>query len=140
MINILTSGTLADAPASRTSRNGNAFVTAQLKTFDGDDSTYVSLIAFDETICKSLLALSKGDALVVSGSGKASSWTKRDGSQCIGLKVVVRVIMSQYAVTKKRKAAIDMGDYGLPAQSPLIDPDDDRGVAVDFSTVRHDYV
>lgn len=94
MISVMASGTLISAPTKRTSRNGNDFVTAQLKAFDGDESSLVSLVAFDELICKSMLALSKGDALVVSGSGTASTWTGRDGSQCLGLNVVVKVLMT----------------------------------------------
>lgn len=128
MINVLVSGNLIGAPVERTSKaNGNRFVTAQLKAFDGDESTLVSLIAFDEAICKSLLALGKGDAVVVSGSAKPTTWTARDGSQAFGLNVTVKVIMTQYAVTKKRKAAIDMGDY-------------ESQVAMDFNRMDHSYV
>jgi single-stranded DNA-binding protein len=125
MISVLASGTLIGAPTERTSEAGNKFVTAQMKTADGDETNLISLVAFDEAICKSLLALSKGDTLVVSGSAKPTSWTGRDGSQSLGLNVVVKVAMTQYAVTKKRKAAVDMADYGLPAKSPLQDTDSD---------------
>ena len=125
MISILASGTLINSPVERTSKAGNKFVTAQMKAADGDETNLVSLVAFDEAICKSLLVLSKGDALVVSGSGKASSWTGRDGAPALGLNVVVKVVMTQYAVTKKRKAAVDMADYGLPAKSPLAETDSD---------------
>jgi hypothetical protein len=61
MISILASGTLINAPTERTSKAGNKFVTAQMKASDGDETNLVSLVAFDEAICKSLLALSKGD-------------------------------------------------------------------------------
>jgi single-stranded DNA-binding protein len=125
MISILTSGTLISSPVERTSKAGNQFVTAQMKAADGDETNLISLVAFDEAICKSLLVLSKGDTLVVSGSCKPSTWTGRDGEPQLGLNVVVKVVMTQYAVTKKRKAAVDMEAYRLPAQSPLLDADGD---------------
>ena len=140
MISVMASGTLINAPAKRVSKNGNDFVTAQLKTFDGDESSLVSLVAFDEAICNSLLALSKGDAVVVSGSGKASSWTGRDGARALGLNVVVKVVMTQYAVTKKRKAAVDMDHYGLPARSPLEDNETNETIPLDFNRMETDYV
>lgn len=136
MISVMASGTLISAPTKRTSRNGNDFVTAQLKAFDGDESSLVSLVAFDELICKSMLALSKGDALVVSGSGTASTWTGRDGSQCLGLNVVVKVLMTQYAVSKKRKASLDMDHYGLPAQSPLEARENGGTIPMDFNKME----
>lgn len=132
MISVMAAGTLIGTPAERTSKAGNKFVTAQLKAFDGDESSLVSLVAFDEAICKALTALSKGDAITVSGSCKPTTWTARDGSQALGLNVVVKVVMTQYAVTKKRKAAIDMSEFA--------DAGSRDTVAVDFNTTNVRYV
>jgi single-stranded DNA-binding protein len=97
----------------------------------GDESSLVSLVAFDEAVCKSLLALSKGDSVYVSGSGKPSTWNGRDGSPCLGLNVVVKVLMTQYGLTKKRKASADANrESYLPARSPLLDAMDEDGTAL----------
>jgi single-strand DNA-binding protein len=128
MISILASGTLINKPSSRTSRNGNSYVTCQVRAAAGDESFLVSLLAFDEEICKSLAALDKGDTVSVTGSGKPSAWNGRSGEPCLGLSVKVEQLMSQYSLTKKRAAAQgDKPKYGLPAKSPLLDMDADDG-------------
>src|SRR5207249_1903690 len=97
--------TLVNKPASRTSRNGNSYVTCQVRAAAGDESFLVSLVAFDDQICKALLVLDRGDSVSVTGSGKPSTWTGRDGEPCLGLSVKVEQLMTQYSLTKKRAAA-----------------------------------
>jgi single-stranded DNA-binding protein len=113
MISILASGILINAPSKRTSKSGNPFVTAQLRVSDNGESALVSMVAFDQDVCDSLLALSKGDTVIVSGPAKPTSWVSRDGSQAQGLNVVVKVLMTHYALTKKRKNTSDLAT-GLP--------------------------
>jgi single-stranded DNA-binding protein len=130
MISILTTGTLIARPAACTSRNGNNYVRCQLRANAGDESFLVSLVAFDEGICKALLALDKGDSVSVTGTGKPSTWTGRDNEPCLGLNVKVEQLMTQYSLTKKRAASRgDSAQYGLPAVGPLSptqrDVDDD---------------
>jgi single-stranded DNA-binding protein len=126
MISILVSGTLINKPASRVSRSGNNFVTCQLRAAAGDESFLCSLIAFDDQICKALMALDKGDSVSVTGSAKPSTWINRDNEPCLGLSVKVEQLLTQYSLTKKRAAAQgDKARYGLPAQSPLLDREGD---------------
>jgi single-stranded DNA-binding protein len=126
MIAVLVSGSLIGKPASRTSRNGNPYVTCQLRATAGDESFLVSLVAFDDQICKSLAALGRGESVSVTGSAKPSTWTGRDGEPCLGLSVKVEQLLTQYSLTKKRAAAQgDKARYGLPAQSPLLDIEGD---------------
>ncbi len=63
MISILVSGSLIARPATCTSKNGNNYVRCQLRANAGDESFLVSLVAFDEQICKALTALDKGDTV-----------------------------------------------------------------------------
>jgi len=132
MISILTSGTLIARPATCTSRNGNNYVRCQMRANAGDETFLVSLVAFDESICKALAALNKGDSVSVTGSAKPATWTGRDNEPCLGLNVKVEQLMSLYSLTKKRAASKDdKPKYGLPATSPLDQSglDDDDGSA-----------
>lgn len=127
MISMLISGTLVTAPCSRVGRgSGNKFVTAQIKTFDGDESVLIGVVAFDPGVCTSLLALSKGDDVVIAGSGKPKTWTNREGEPVLGLDLKAQVLMTQYAVTKKRKAAIDIEDFA-PAYRSQANAESDEG-------------
>jgi single-stranded DNA-binding protein len=126
MISILVSGTLVNKPSSRVSRNNNSYVTGQLRAAAGDESFLVSLVAFDDQICNALLALDKGDTVSVTGSAKPTTWAGRDGEPCLGLSVKVDLLLTQYALTKKRAAAQGgKARYSLPAQSPLALVDED---------------
>lgn len=122
MISLLVSGTLIARPAECASRNGNKYVRCQLRANAGDETFLVSLIAFDEHICKALLALDKGDSASVTGTGKPSTWTGRDNAPCLGLNLKVEQLMTQYSLTKKRAASKgERPEYGLPAVSPLLE-------------------
>lgn len=121
MISLLVSGTLIARPAECTSRNGNKYVRCQLRANAGDETFLVSLVAFDDHICKALLVLDKGDSASVTGTGKPSTWSGRDNAPCLGLNVKVEQLMSQYSLTKKRAASKgEAPGYGLPAVSPLL--------------------
>ncbi|HKZ02278.1 MAG TPA: single-stranded DNA-binding protein [Pyrinomonadaceae bacterium] len=129
MISILVSGSLIGKPVARQARNGNWFVTAQLKAGAIDESFLVSVVAFDESVAHALQALDKGDDVSVSGSAKPSSWTARDGSTAIGLAVVAKQLMTTYGVKQKRAAQSVKTQYSLPARSPLLDQVDEDGSA-----------
>ncbi|CAN5460019.1 hypothetical protein BH20ACI3_BH20ACI3_41900 [soil metagenome] len=133
MISLLASGYLIARPATCTSRNGNDYVRCQLRANAGDETFLVSLVAFDESICKALAALNKGDSVSVTGSAKPATWTGRDNKPCLGLNVVVTQVMTQYSLTKKRAASKDdKPKYGLPETSPLLaqrELSDDDGTA-----------
>lgn len=68
MISILASGTLIKQPEARVSRNGNSFVTALVRAGATDQTFLVSIAAFDEQVCKALLALNKGDDVSTAGT------------------------------------------------------------------------
>jgi single-stranded DNA-binding protein len=126
MISIFASGSLINKPALRTSRNGNEFVACQMRCAAGNENFLVSLVAFDELISKALAALNRGDSVSITGTGKPSTWTGRDGEPCLGLSMKVEQLMTQYSLTKKRGASQgDQSQYGLPAQSPLLDAETD---------------
>jgi len=132
MISILTSGTLINKPIERTSQgSGRKFVTAQIRAASDGETYVLSLIAFNESVCKSLLALDKGDDVCVAGQGKPTTWTGRDGSPALGVSVIAQQLMTQYRLREKRKAADAGKEPFLPAQSPLSEPElDSDGTAL----------
>jgi single-stranded DNA-binding protein len=121
MISVLITGNLISKPTSRISKNGNAYVTGQIRVSVDGESILCSLVAFNEQ-CQSLLALDKGDSVSAAGTGKPTAWTNKSGELTAGLSLKVEQVMTVYRVKEKRKASqqADKQPY-LPAQSPLLD-------------------
>jgi single-stranded DNA-binding protein len=120
MIAILAAGSLIKKPIPRNGRESQReFVTAQIKAAGDGDHFLVSLIAFDKKVCASLLALDAGDQVSITGQGKPTTWTNKEGEQCVGLSVVVQQLMTQYRLREKRKAVDTSRESFLPAASPL---------------------
>jgi hypothetical protein len=68
MLAALCTGTLIRDPQRRESAKGSTYVTALLRVpVNGDDPVLVSVIAFNTTVVEQLLALSRGDAISVTG-------------------------------------------------------------------------
>lgn len=105
MLNILATGTLVTDPKRRTSAGGKDFATASMRVpADGSEAMLVSIIAFNTNAVTALLALAKGDACVVAGRAKLTSWEK-DGAQHHGLSVTADQVLSMYQIEKRRKRA-----------------------------------
>ena len=104
MVNILALGTLASDPRPRETTSGKPYATASMRvpTEDGE-AMVVSLIAFNASPVASLLALSKNDALSVTGRAKLSEWVGPDGVEKHALSVVADQVLSVYQIEKKRR-------------------------------------
>jgi hypothetical protein len=110
---------------SRISKNGNSYVTGQIRVPVDGESILCSLVAFNEQVCQSLLALDKGDSVAAAGTGKPTAWTSKSGELATGLSVRVEQVMTAYRVKEKRNAnQVDKQPY-LPARSPLLDREGD---------------
>lgn len=85
MISILASGTLIKQPEARVSRNGNSFVTALVPAGATDETFLVSIAAFDEQVCKALLALNKGDDVsIIRSTHRSAGASRADHAVCPG--------------------------------------------------------
>jgi len=104
VLSILASGTLVSDPTQKTAASGRLYVRATLRVATEDDSILVSAVAFSETACQALLALSKGDAAAVSGRAKLTTW-ERGGETNFGMSVVAEQVLTAYALEKKRTRA-----------------------------------
>ncbi len=113
MIDALVSGRIFGKPTERTSKAGKPFAVAKMRVAAGDgESTFISIIAFDQQPCTALLALGDGDSAALSGSLSLKTWTDKDGNARPGLDLVAHQALTQYHVAKKRSA---MQSAGQPA-------------------------
>ena len=109
MIDALVSGRIHKQPQSRVASNGKRFCTAVLRasTRDGN-GIYVSVIAFSQTACDALLALDEGDSVALAGELTPKVFHPRDGSEPrASIDLVAHRVLSEYHVTRKRKAMAD---------------------------------
>ena len=70
-----------DAKTRTSSTTGRQYVTAKVRVAVSDgESVFVNVIAFSESACTALLALSGGDSLALAGTLKPGAWTDREGN------------------------------------------------------------
>jgi single-stranded DNA-binding protein len=121
VISVLLIGNFISKPTTRISKNGNSYVTGQIRVPVDGESILCSLVAFDEQVCQALLVLDKGDSVSAAGTAKPTAWTNKSGELTAGLSLKVEQVMTVYRVKEKRKAnQADKQSY-LPATSPLLD-------------------
>ena len=105
MIDALIAGRIYGAPQSRTSKNGNPFVTAKIRTpMANGEASFVNVIAFSDSAQAALLALQDGDSAAIAGELKASAYTAADGTAKPSLDLTAHQVLTAYAVTRKRRA------------------------------------
>ena len=96
MIDALIQGKLYGQPAQRLTKANKPFAVAKLRvaTTEGE-STFVSVVAFDDVPVAVLLALKEGDSVAVTGPLKVSVWQDKEGNHRPGLDVVAQQVMSR---------------------------------------------
>lgn len=96
MIDALIQGKLYGQPTQRTTKAGKPFAVAKLRvaTTEGE-STFVSVVAFDDVPVAALLALKEGDSVAVTGPLKVGTWQDKDGNHRPALDVVAQQVMSR---------------------------------------------
>jgi hypothetical protein len=105
MIEALLMGKLTGTPESRASKGGRPYVQARLRVPIGaDESVFVRLTAFSESVCTALLALDDGDAAAVAGTLKPGAWVDRDGAAKPNLDLVVGQVLSVHHLRRRRQA------------------------------------
>ena len=109
MIDALVAGKIHKQPQSRVASNGKRFCTTVLRASGRDgNGLFVSVIAFSQTACDALLALDEGDSVALAGELTPKIYTPRDGSEPRpSLDLVAHRVLSEYHVTRKRKAMAD---------------------------------
>jgi single-stranded DNA-binding protein len=106
MIEAIITGKLHQRADERTSRCGQPFVTAKVRTAVGEaDSLFVNVVAFSESAGAALLALEAGDSLALAGTLKPGAWIDRDGNARPSLDLVAAQVMTLYGLKRRRAAA-----------------------------------
>src|SRR5208337_5410929 len=107
MIDALIAGRLYGKPQARTSKNGNAFATAKVRTpMANGESAFVNVIAFSDTAKAALLALEEGDSVAIAGELKVSTYQAADGTARPSLDLTAHAVLTEYHVARKRKAMV----------------------------------
>ncbi len=125
MIDALIAGRIYGQPQSKTSRNGNAFATAKVRTpMANGEATFVNVIAFSNTAQTALLALQDGDSAAIAGELRVSAYLDKGGLPKPSLDLTAHQVLTEYHVARKRKA-VKGADSGPAGEFP----DDDRWLA-----------
>lgn len=105
MIDALIAGRLYGQPQQRTARNGSPYTTAKLRVaLANGETAFVNVITFRESVGAALLALSDGAPLALAGELKAGAYTAQDGTARASLDLTAHEILTEYHVTRRRKA------------------------------------
>jgi single-stranded DNA-binding protein len=105
MIDALIAGRLHGKVQRRSSKNGNAYVTAKVCAPIGNGETaFVNVIAFAEAAVTALLALDEGDSIAVAGELKVGTYATKTGETRPSLNLTAHVAVTEYHVTRKRQA------------------------------------
>jgi single-stranded DNA-binding protein len=97
----LVSGALFREPERRMSKAGKPFMTATIRTKDGESTQWWKLVAFSETVQAELMRLADGDAISVQGAFKVETYEK-DGVTKISLSVVADHVLALRQAARKK--------------------------------------
>lgn len=119
MIDALIGGKIYGTPSEHVSKAGKPYARAKVRVpTGGEESIFVSCIAFDADPVGALLALGEGDSVAMSGSLKPGVWTDRQGNARPALDMTVHQVLTPYHVQRRRRAvAKDDQDGGRPSSS-----------------------
>lgn len=105
-ISALASDVIFRSAEVKTSKNGRAFAILKVRVKDGDSTTWVKAIAFNDHVIAEMQRLADGDHVAVQGRLKLEIFDK-DGQSRIGLTIMADhvVALRQPPKARTRKAA-----------------------------------
>lgn len=93
MITIMLSGNIAKTPEQRTSKNGNPFATATVRTQTAEGDLFASITAFSE-LAPILAGLQRGDPVTIISNAKVTTYQGKDGDAKAGLSITASRIIA----------------------------------------------
>ena len=118
MIDALIGGKLCGQAKEHTSKSGNLFVTAKVRTPMADgESIFVNVICFSQTAAEALLAMSDGDSVALSGSLTPKVWQPANGEARPALDMQAHAVLSAYHVKRKREAMVN--EASIPSKQAV---------------------
>jgi single-stranded DNA-binding protein len=122
MIDALIAGRLYGQAEERTGQSASTFVTCKVRVATDDgDTIFCNVIAFDDYVRHTLLALGDGDSVSLSGALTPKVWTDKQGNTRPALDLIAHAVLTVYHVARKRKVA--QGKPGGSAQDAGFDDD-----------------
>jgi single-stranded DNA-binding protein len=88
MIESIISGTVVKQPEQRQGKSGKPFVTATVRVGRGEETVFVSVIAFDDEVQRGLMLLGAGDAVSLTGTIKPKVYNEKAGLDMIAQKMI----------------------------------------------------
>lgn len=106
MIDGLINGKIYGTPAKRLSKTGNTFATCKIRIPTGSEGggVFGNVIAFDNQAVKTLLALTDGDSVALSGTVTVSAYLDKTGEPKPSVDITAQNVMTAYHVRHKRLA------------------------------------
>ena len=106
MIDALVAGRIFGQPKAGAGKNGSSYVTAKIRTAGADNEPLlVSVITFADAVCQSLLVLSEGDSVALSGSLTPKIWVDKEGVPRPALDMQAYAMVTPYQINQRRAAA-----------------------------------
>src|ERR1700730_246338 len=130
---VLVAATVFREPEQRTSQAGKNFVTATVRTKDGEASQFWRLVAFSESAQAELTRLTDGDALSVQGALKIETYEK-DGQTKLSLSVVADHVLA-LSPPKERKPRQEAA--AAPARQDAPFDDASQWAILSINSIRH---
>ena len=123
----LISGSLTKNPEQKSSKSGNPYVVATIRTKDGQESQFWRIMAFSESVREELTRLRDGDALAVQGVMRAEVWTPEGGEPRINLSVIADAVL---VARQPKKASAERPETISASKEPILDRARGNGVDV----------
>ncbi len=101
MISALIQGTLTKSAVERMGKVPFVVATVRAPT-DGNEATFVNVIAFDEAPRASLLSLHPGEPLALAGTLTPDVWIPKEGAPRPQLKMIVTAVLTIASARRKR--------------------------------------
>ena len=106
MIDALIAGRLFGTAEQRVGKSDKRFTVCKVRASAGDgEPLFVNVIAFTDSVQATLLALSDGDSVALSGELTPKVWTDREGQVRPSVDLVAHAVVTSYHVSRKQRAA-----------------------------------
>jgi single-stranded DNA-binding protein len=102
-VSVMVAGSLAKQPTQRTSKNGNAYLTASLRVTAGNKTEWWNLLCFSESGQAEIMRLEVGDKLSCQGGLKVELYRASDGETKISRTIIADAILSLRPPPRERK-------------------------------------
>jgi single-stranded DNA-binding protein len=99
----IVTGILFKPPEQRASKTGRPYVTATIRTKDGEASQWWRVTVFSETAQAELMRLTEGDALSIQGAFKAELYQPDGGEPRLSLSTVADHVLALRQPPRERK-------------------------------------